>query len=159
MEDVVKVDVVKVEAAQHRSSGEPAGQVRAPRARMRTEELCPATSADGPSSRFRRSLAVVIGIDTYGEGISPLRSAAADAKAIAEALRRDHGFETWCLLDDDALLPHLLTLLREELPGALGPEDRLLFYFAGHGIAMDGCYVARPVAVKTAARCTAVGRS
>jgi hypothetical protein len=48
---------------------------------------------DGPSARFRRNLAVVIGIDTYGEGISPLRSALADASAIADALEREHGFE------------------------------------------------------------------
>lgn len=95
-------------------------------------------AVDGPSERFGKSLAVVIGIDTYGAGISPLRSAVADARAIAEALERDHGFEIWCLLDDDAQLSQLLTLLREKLPAALGPQDRLLIYFAGHGIALDG---------------------
>ncbi len=91
-----------------------------------------------PSARFRRSLAVVIGIDTYGEGIPPLRSAVADAEVIAYELERDHGFEVWRYFDDSARLPRLLTLLREELPAALGPDDRLLFYFAGHGIARDG---------------------
>src|SRR5436190_12698799 len=93
---------------------------------------------EGPSARFGRNLAVVIGVDTYGEGISPLRSAVADAKAIATALERDHGFQIWRLFDNDAQLPQLRALLGEELPGALGPEDRLLFYFAGHGIAIDG---------------------
>jgi len=96
------------------------------------------TAVEGPSARFGRSLAVVIGIDTYGEGIAPLRSAVADARAIAEALGRDHGFETWCLSDDAARLPRLRELLREQLPRALGPAGRLLFYFAGHGIALDG---------------------
>jgi len=28
-------------------------------------------------------------------------------------------------------------LLHEKLPSALGPQDRLLFYFAGHGVALD----------------------
>ena len=77
------------------------------------------SAVDGPSARFGRSLAVVIGIDTYGEDISPLRSAVADASAIAEALRRDHGFEVWCLFDDHA---QLLALGRDQLPRALGPR-------------------------------------
>lgn len=92
----------------------------------------------GPSTRFKRNLAVIIGINKYRGGISPLRSAVADAKAIARALERDHGFETCCLFDDEARLPRLLALLREELPATLGINDRLLFYFAGHGVALDG---------------------
>src|SRR5205809_5241551 len=63
-----------------------------------------ATVADGPAARFGRNLAVVIGIDMYGEGIPPLRSAVADADAIAGVLERDHGFETWRLFDDGARL-------------------------------------------------------
>jgi WD40 repeat protein len=94
--------------------------------------------ADGPSARFSRSLAVIIGIDTYGGDISPLRSAVADARAIAEALQRDHGFEIWCLFDERARRADLVELLHEKLPATLGPSDRLLFYFAGHGIALDG---------------------
>lgn len=80
----------------------------------------------------------MIGIDAYRGGISPLRSAVADARAVAEALRRDHGFEIRCLFDDDTGLPQLLALLRDELPMMLGPSDRLLFYFAGHGVALGG---------------------
>jgi hypothetical protein len=97
-----------------------------------------ATPALGPASRFGRNLAVAIGIDMYGEGIAPLRSAVADADAIAELLERDHGFEVWRLLDDSARLSHLLALLTEDLPAALGPDDRLLFYFAGHCVSLDG---------------------
>lgn len=92
----------------------------------------------GPASCFGRSLAVVIGVDRYGEGIAPLRSAAADARMLAVTLARDHGFEAWLLIDEHAGLARLLALLREDLPAALGPDDRLLFYFAGHGIAVDG---------------------
>jgi hypothetical protein len=97
-----------------------------------------AAAVDGPAARFGKSLAVAIGIDMYGSGIAPLRSAVADADAIAEVLERDHGFETWRLFDDGARLPRLLALLEEDLPAALGPDDRLLLYFAGHGIALDG---------------------
>jgi WD40 repeat protein len=91
----------------------------------------------GPSARFGRSLAVVVGIDRYEHGLAPLRSAVADARAVADALRRDHAFESWCMFDDDAQPARLLALLHDELPAALGPEDRLVFYFAGHGIALD----------------------
>lgn len=94
-------------------------------------------SSEAPSQRFRRSLAVVIGIDRYGEGISPLRSAVADATAVAQALERG-GFETWPVLGADASLHRLLAVLRQELPQALGPDDRLVFYFAGRGVASDG---------------------
>ncbi len=127
----------KVEVTERRGSGEPRAYTGA-RARRETIEVGPEDADEGPSARFRKSLAVVIGIDTYGEGIPPLRSAVADAEAIACVLERDHGFQVWRHFDDSARLPRLLTLLREELPAALGPDDRLLFYFAGHGIARDG---------------------
>ena len=97
-----------------------------------------AKAVESPGTRFGRSLAVTIGIDTYGEGIAPLRSAVADARAIAGALEHDHGFEVWRLFDDGARLPRLLALLEQELPAALGPDDRLIFYFAGHGLALEG---------------------
>jgi uncharacterized caspase-like protein len=35
-------------------------------------------------------------------------------------------------------LPKLRQLLKEELPSLLGPSDRVLLYFAGHGVAADG---------------------
>lgn len=97
-----------------------------------------AKATQGPGKRFGRNLAVAIGIDTYGEGIEPLRSAVADARAIAGALEGEHGFEVWRRFEDDARLAQLIELLEHELPAALGPSDRLLLYFAGHGIALDG---------------------
>jgi WD40 repeat protein len=91
-----------------------------------------------PGSRFRRSLAVVIGIDRYCDGVPTLRSAVADARALADVLAAKHGFEVWPLYDAEARLSGLRTLLVDRLPAALGPSDRLLLYFAGHGIALDG---------------------
>jgi uncharacterized caspase-like protein len=90
-----------------------------------------------PSKWFRRSLAVVIGIDQYSGEIPPLRSAVADATAVATMLSREHGFEIWQLLDHEAGLDNLRVVLNERLPSTLGSEDRLLFYFAGHGITLE----------------------
>lgn len=91
----------------------------------------------GPGARFGRSLAVVVGIDVYGDRIASLRSAVSDAVAIAATLESDHGFEVRLLCNDEARLAALRSLLDEELPTTLSENDRLLFYFAGHGIAID----------------------
>lgn len=96
------------------------------------------TSVSGPMKRFSRSVAVIIGIDAYRDDVPPLRCAVADAKALAKTLQRDHGFETWPLLDAGATLSRLVAVLRDQLPAALLPDDRVLFYFAGHGVALDG---------------------
>jgi WD40 repeat protein len=42
------------------------------------------------------------------------------------------------LLDDGATRSKLLELLEETLPHQIGKNDRLLLYFAGHGIALNG---------------------
>ena len=87
---------------------------------------------------FDRSLAVVIGINLYGNGISPLKTAVADACAIAQQLKQDHQYEVITLLDQDANLRALQTLIQQELPNRLTSNSRLLLYFAGHGIAQNG---------------------
>jgi hypothetical protein len=81
---------------------------------------------------------VVIGVDTYGAGVAKLDSPVADATALADALERDHGFEVWRLVEREASLAELRALLSTRLPGALGARDRLLLYFAGHGVALEG---------------------
>src|SRR5262249_51385820 len=88
-------------------------------------------------AQFGRSLAVVVGINAYRDGTPALRSAVADARAIAAVLGRDHAYEAWCLFGEEARLSNLLELLHNKLPSALGVDDRLLLYFAGHGIALD----------------------
>ncbi|MEM9088155.1 MAG: caspase family protein [Cyanobacteria bacterium P01_F01_bin.53] len=87
---------------------------------------------------FDRSLAVVIGINQYENGIAPLRTAVADAEATAESLQSNHGYDVITLLDDNAELTNLRTLLQETLPAQVTADSRLVFYFAGHGIAQDG---------------------
>jgi len=87
---------------------------------------------------FDRSVAVVIGIDQYEKGIAPLRTAVADAQAISDLLEKEHDYEVHVLLDRTATGPCLQTLIHNTLPTLLNEHSRLLFYFAGHGIAQDG---------------------
>ncbi|MER9217276.1 caspase family protein, partial [Mesorhizobium sp. M0663] len=83
---------------------------------------------------FDRSLAFIIAIDNYSNGVPRLRTPVADAKALAKCLREDHGFETELILNSAATLGGLRTFL-SGLPDRVGGGDRVLFYFAGHGIA------------------------
>ncbi|MEL6853735.1 MAG: caspase family protein [Cyanobacteria bacterium J06607_13] len=87
---------------------------------------------------FSQSLAIVIGINRYGRGIAPLRTAVADAQAIAQTLQKDHGYDVLLLTDEQAKLAEVRSLIQTKLPSHLLPDSRLLLYFAGHGIAQDG---------------------
>ena len=86
---------------------------------------------------FRKSQAVVIGIDEYQNGIPALRTAVNDARRIAEVLETSFGY-TVQLLTEDVTLEKLRALFGESLPREVEADDRLLVYFAGHGIALDG---------------------
>jgi hypothetical protein len=86
---------------------------------------------------FRTSHAVVIGIDRYGHGIPPLRTAVNDARRVAQVLAADYGYDVH-LLDDDVTLARLRDVFGAVLAQAIGGDDRLLVYFAGHGVALDG---------------------
>lgn len=84
---------------------------------------------------FARHLAYVVGIDAY-QRVAPLRTAVADAELIAAELARVHHFETGALLRNATGAQ-----LREWLAGmraAVRADDRVIVYFAGHGIAADG---------------------
>jgi WD40 repeat protein len=95
-------------------------------------------------TNFDRNLAVVIGIDLYkSESIHDLRTPVSDARALAELLETEYGYEpenVVRLFDGAATLTGLQTLLDDTLPNQLKPTkgDRLIFYFAGHGIPRNG---------------------
>lgn len=89
-------------------------------------------------AEFKRSIAIVVGIDHYQNGIPPLKTAVADAHDISQVLRIDHGYQSGLLTDGQATLAVLRSLLTEKLPAYIQPDDRLLFYFAGHGLAFNG---------------------
>ncbi|MGI8500579.1 MAG: eIF2A-related protein [Hassallia sp.] len=96
---------------------------------------------------IKRSLAVIIGINEYGNGIPALKTAVNDAEKIAATLASIYEYQVLLLLDSDAnsdKFSSLLTALEAHtLPLADGSQiqiqetDRVLFYFAGHGIASD----------------------
>jgi uncharacterized caspase-like protein len=84
---------------------------------------------------FSQSHAVVIGIDDYRHGIPPLRTAVNDARQVAAILEKEHGYQVHLLIEE-VTKDCLQTLFSETLQ--VGADDRLLLYFAGHGVALDG---------------------
>lgn len=88
-------------------------------------------------SEFSRNLAFIIGINQYGYGIDPLHNAVNDAKQLSNVLREKHGYQVRERLDQHATLNALNDFLENELPNWVTQDDRLLFYFAGHGIALN----------------------
>ncbi len=89
-------------------------------------------------SDFEHSYALVIGINDYINGISSLKTAASDATEIAHLLDREYHYTVTLLLDRAATLSQLRHALETELPQKIQKGDRFLFYFAGHGIALNG---------------------
>jgi hypothetical protein len=85
---------------------------------------------------FDRSVALLVGIDRYRNGVPELKSAVADAEVLADALKLAHGFEATVLKNEQATLGNLRSTL-EGLETEIGDNDRALFYFAGHGVATD----------------------
>ena len=85
---------------------------------------------------FTTSHAFVVGINAY-QHLTPLSTAVNDASEIAKNLREQHGFTVHEPLLD-ASFQGIRKLLTEVIPNTVGTNDRVLFYFAGHGIALDG---------------------
>lgn len=84
---------------------------------------------------FYQSHAFLIGINEY-QHVSPLGTAVNDALALAERLEAQHGYQVHPPLLN-VTRAEMIHLLQEDLPALIGEEDRMLFYFAGHGIALD----------------------
>jgi tetratricopeptide (TPR) repeat protein len=85
---------------------------------------------------YSKSLAVVIGINQY-EKWPALEFAASDAKAVKEALEVSGFDEIVMIMDQEASQRRILTELFHNLPAKVGRNDRVLFYFAGHGQTED----------------------
>lgn len=92
-----------------------------------------------------------IGIETYLEdpAIPPVKYAEADVRVFAKVLEQ-HGFalgDQHLLVNADATQSRIRSVVRTTL-NALGKDDTLLLYFAGHGVAISGvnylsCYDSR----------------
>ncbi|MCI5136978.1 MAG: peptidase C14, partial [Candidatus Electrothrix sp. AR1] len=89
-------------------------------------------------SKFRRSLAIIIGIDQYTNNIPQLSTAANDARELKKILEDKHGYEVIILTDEKATKSGMEGVFLDKRITSLSENDRLLFYFAGHGIALDG---------------------
>ena len=85
-----------------------------------------------PLVLYRRSWAVVIGINQY-EQLPKLGGAVRDAQKVSEYLT-GQGFEVTLLTDGAATRSNITELIGDKLPSKVGPEDRVLVYFAGHGL-------------------------
>ncbi|MBD2775387.1 eIF2A-related protein [Iningainema tapete] len=98
-------------------------------------------------AEIKRNLAVVVGINQYINCIPVLKTAVNDATKLAHILETKYQYQVLLLLDSEAnyaKLYHLFTTLEKQkfllADGStiqLQPDDRILFYFAGHGIALD----------------------
>ena len=85
---------------------------------------------------YGKSFAVVIGIDHY-EKWPGLEFAVADARAVRDTLQKT-GFDDITLITDkEATQRRILTELFHNLPKKVDRNDRVLFYFAGHGQTED----------------------
>jgi uncharacterized caspase-like protein len=87
-----------------------------------------------PTSRAQMGgfYALVIGIDSYHPPLPALKTAVNDAKTVGAMLQARYGFQVRYLLDSDATRFNILDALGK-LRGALGENDSLLIYYAGHG--------------------------
>ena len=92
---------------------------------------------DSPTEAlYEQSWAVIVGINDYGGQFTHLANARNDAQAIADLLQNTYGFEddhVFLLLGEDATRNAILEWLRDKLPEKAGPNDRVIFFFAGHG--------------------------
>lgn len=85
------------------------------------------------SSDLGRYHALVIGNNDYLYE-NDLKTAANDARAVADVLKNHYGYEVQLLIDAnrDQMVKALADLQKN-----LGPDDNLLIYYAGHGVLND----------------------
>ena len=79
-------------------------------------------------------------------GIVPVECAAADAAGFSAVLEL-HGFakdDQLLLLDDDATKSRMESRITQFMRG-VGQDDVLYVFYAGHGLAVNGCNYRRPL--------------
>ncbi len=89
---------------------------------------------------YENSSALVIGINEY-EYASPLSYARNDAERIATLLTSSLNFpkeRVTLLKDKDATKDAIMGIYLDYVGNLQSPDDRLLFFFAGHGLTMPG---------------------
>jgi Tfp pilus assembly protein PilF len=100
--------------------------------------------ADAKAGSGGARWALIVGIDQYQtKDIDPLSGAVGDAKAIKDVLMKYAEFteaQVTLLVSDGVVKPTAGTIMDklDEIKKAAKPEDLLLFFFAGHGVQVDG---------------------
>jgi|GEM_PF-1863561 len=85
---------------------------------------------------YENSWAVLIGIDDY-LNVTKLKYAVKDAKGLKEVLISHLGFEPDKVIEiynRNATKQSIIRVLGDELPKKIGPNDRVVVFFAGHGV-------------------------
>ncbi len=101
-------------------------------------ELWVQTSNGTPLRLYASSHALIVGLSSYGPGWSSLPGVRRDVVAVQQVLER-HGFSVEVAMDLTATeLQH--TFRRFVDQHGQHPENRLLFYYAGHGYTMRQAY-------------------
>ena len=84
---------------------------------------------------FKDSHAFIIGIDDY-QHLSPLSTAVNDAEGLARQLEEEHRYIVHGPLLNSTRA-ELEAWLEKTMSAVVGADDRVMIYFAGHGIALD----------------------
>ena len=101
--------------------------------------LPPLTRVESATHRqalYGKSFAVVIGINQY-EKWPGLEFAVADANAVKDTLQKTGFDDITLIMNQEATQRRILTELFHKLPEKVNRNDRVLFYFAGHGQTED----------------------
>jgi len=85
---------------------------------------------------YDKSYALVMGVGKYRE-YTKIAEAVGDAKAMATILQEKFDFDVELLTDDEVTRESVLTWLVDVKLKA-GPNDRIIVYFAGHGVREQG---------------------
>lgn len=89
---------------------------------------------------YNNSYAVIVGVNKY-QNAGPLTYATKDAEDFASVLVSQVGFSTKniiTLLDNEATKDGIMNSYLELVDKASSPDDRVIFFFAGHGLTVDG---------------------
>ena len=96
----------------------------------------PAATEDQQALHFARHHAFIVGIDAY-QNVSRLKTAVNDARELAQVLAEKQHFEVHAARCSTRAATRCARC-SETMARLVTADDRVLFYFAGHGIAADG---------------------
>jgi len=93
------------------------------------------STTDSGLAFYGKSYAVVIGINQY-QHLPKLSGAVRDGERIQEVLK-ERGFEVKAFFNKKATRQNILEYLRDDLSNLVERDDRVVIYFAGHGISKE----------------------